>query len=61
MLAGLLQAPSAYDPYYYYDRAIKRRNVVLSKMKELGMISAEEYKTAKKEKNQIGGWRRKLR
>ncbi|AIE59201.1 transglycosylase domain-containing protein [Bacillus methanolicus] len=50
MLAGLLQAPSAYDPYYYYDRAIKRRNVVLSKMKELGMISAEEYKTAKKEK-----------
>jgi penicillin-binding protein 2A len=50
MLAGLLKAPSALDPYNNYDAAIKRRNVVLSKMNELGMISDSEYKQAKSEK-----------
>jgi penicillin-binding protein 2A len=48
-LAALLQAPSALDPYEHYDRAIKRRNVVLVKMEELGMISKEEYNKARKE------------
>lgn len=46
LLAGLLQSPSALDPYNHYDRAIKRRNIVLGKMKELGMISKTEYNTA---------------
>ncbi len=49
LLAGLLQSPSALDPYQHYDRAMNRRNTVLGKMKELGMISNSEYKTAKKE------------
>jgi penicillin-binding protein 2A len=53
MLAGLLQAPSAYDPYNHYERAINRRNVVLSKMKELGMISEKEYKAAKNEEIEL--------
>ncbi|MCM3764316.1 transglycosylase domain-containing protein [Neobacillus niacini] len=50
MLAGLLQSPNYYNPYRHYDKAIERRNVVLGKMKELGMISKEEYAQAKKEK-----------
>ncbi|MFZ7944659.1 MULTISPECIES: transglycosylase domain-containing protein [Bacillaceae] len=50
MLAGLLHAPNYLDPYKNYDLAIKRRNVVLGKMKELGFISAQEVETAKKEK-----------
>ncbi|MEH7307189.1 transglycosylase domain-containing protein [Neobacillus drentensis] len=50
MLAGLLHSPNYLDPYKNYDLAMKRRNTVLSKMKELGMISSSEYKQAKKEK-----------
>ncbi|EIJ82006.1 penicillin-binding protein [Bacillus methanolicus PB1] len=53
LLAGLLQAPSAYDPYNHYDRAMERRNVVLGKMKGLGMISADEFKAAKTEEIQL--------
>jgi penicillin-binding protein 2A len=50
MLAGLLHAPNYLDPYHNYDLAMKRRNVVLAKMKELGMISNSQYKQAKAEK-----------
>lgn len=53
MLAGLLHAPSALDPYNNYEGAMKRRNVVLAKMKEQGMISEEEYKNAKEEKIEL--------
>lgn len=50
MLAGLLHAPEALDPYHHYDLAMKRRNVVLAKMKELGIITNAEYSSALKEK-----------
>lgn len=50
MLAGLLHAPNYLDPYKNYDLAMKRKNVVLAKMKELGMITKQEYTTAKKQK-----------
>ncbi|MGP7819126.1 transglycosylase domain-containing protein [Niallia sp. 01092] len=50
LLAGLLQAPSALDPYENYDGAVKRRNVVLRKMKEQQIITNEEYKEALAEK-----------
>lgn len=53
LLAGLLQSPSALDPYNHYERAMKRRNVVLGKMKEHKMISAEEFKDAVNEKIQL--------
>jgi penicillin-binding protein 2A len=49
MLAGILQAPSALNPYKNYDGAIKRRNTVLLKMHELKMISDDEYAQAKQE------------
>ena len=50
MLAGLLQAPSALDPHNHYEKAIERRNVVLASMKELEMITEDEYNKAKQEK-----------
>ncbi|WP_419887995.1 PBP1A family penicillin-binding protein [Neobacillus niacini] len=53
LLAGLLQSPSYLDPTKNYDAAMKRRNVVLSKMNELGMITKEQYTSAKKEKIEI--------
>lgn len=49
LLAGLLQSPSARDPYKHLDRAIERRNVVLSRMLENKLISEAEYEAAKKE------------
>ena len=50
MLAGLLQAPSALDPHNHYEKAIERRNIVLASMKELEMITEDEYNKAKQEK-----------
>ncbi|MBC1417632.1 PBP1A family penicillin-binding protein [Listeria fleischmannii] len=44
-IAGLLQAPSAYDPYKHLDKATNRRNMVLKAMKENGKITEAEYKT----------------
>jgi penicillin-binding protein 2A len=49
-LAALLQAPNALNPYKHYDRALDRRNIVLSKMKQLKMISDEEYQSSIKDK-----------
>ncbi|MGD6843256.1 transglycosylase domain-containing protein [Bacillus infantis] len=50
LLAGLLQSPSALDPYQHYDRSISRRDTVLGKMLELGYISKDEYEKAIAEK-----------
>ena len=43
LLAGLLKSPNYLDPTKNYDVAMKRRNVVLGKMKELGFINEEQY------------------
>lgn len=48
LIAGLFQAPSAYDPYLYPEKAEARRKVVLSLMKRHGYINSLEYETAKK-------------
>lgn len=45
LLAGILQLPNYYNPFNNYDVATKRRNVVLSRMKELNYISEWEYET----------------
>jgi membrane peptidoglycan carboxypeptidase len=39
MLAGLVQNPAAYDPLQHPVAAIRRRNVVLQRMAQLGYIS----------------------
>ncbi|MBC8143579.1 MAG: PBP1A family penicillin-binding protein, partial [Armatimonadetes bacterium] len=48
LLAGLPQQPARLEPFKHKDAAIKRRNVVLMKMRELGYISAEACDVSQK-------------
>ncbi|WP_264736761.1 transglycosylase domain-containing protein [Cytobacillus firmus] len=50
LLAGLVKAPSAINPYQNEEKAIERRNLVLDRMKEHSFISEEEWEKAKNEK-----------
>lgn len=54
MLAGLIRSPMYYSPIKNYDRAIKRRNLVLRRMLELGYISPQQYNEAISEPLIIG-------
>jgi len=47
LLAGLFQAPTAYDPYQYPEKAEARRNQVLNLMVRHGYITKEEADIAK--------------
>ncbi len=49
-LAGIVRAPSTTDPINYPKAALARRNVVLDKMREQGMISAKAWKQARASK-----------
>ncbi len=49
LLAGLLQAPSRYTPYRNPEGARDRRDVVLARMEELGMIGPRERAAAQQE------------
>ncbi len=42
MLAAIIQSPSAYDPKFYPENALFRRNLVLERMAEQGYISPEQ-------------------
>ncbi len=46
LLAGLIQRPSYYNPYRYPQRAIERRNLVLTLMRQNGYLSAEQAEKA---------------
>jgi len=46
LIAGMFQAPSAYDPFVNPDRAQARRKTVLHLMKKHGYITAEQEKIA---------------
>lgn len=46
LLAGLIRYPSYYSPFKNYDRAIKRRNVVLNRMLKLKYIDKQTYQEA---------------
>ena len=48
MLAAMVQAPSRYRPDRGYARAVKRRDYVLRRMRELGMITAEQEEGARR-------------
>lgn len=43
LLAGMLQLPEYYNPYYHEERAINRMNMVLGNMLRLEYITEEEY------------------
>jgi penicillin-binding protein 1B len=49
ILAGIISAPNRYTPLRHPERAMIRRDLVLGKMADYGMISAEELNTAKSE------------
>ncbi|WP_296809082.1 PBP1A family penicillin-binding protein [Thiocapsa sp.] len=46
MLAGIPKAPSSNNPVTNPERALERRNYILSRMVELGQIDREEYEIA---------------
>lgn len=46
LIAGLFQAPTAYDPYLHPEAAAQRRAIVLRLMKRHGYITAEEEEMA---------------
>ena len=50
MLAGSLNSPSNYDPYYNLNKATKRRNTILDLMVKHGYISQDECDLAKQVK-----------
>lgn len=45
-LAGVINAPNGFDPYYNYDAAIERRNETLDLMLYHGYITEEEHELA---------------
>src|SRR5690606_5341843 len=47
LLIGLVKGPSYYDPRRYPERALDRRNFVLEKLHENGLIDDAEYKRAR--------------
>ncbi len=48
LIAGLIPAPSYFNPYKYPDRVKKRRNHILNAMHEEGYISDTEFERAQK-------------
>lgn len=59
LLAGLPRAPSVYDPRDHPERAVERRNVVLSLMAREGFISVEDAGKASRQKLRVPrqGWK----
>ncbi|RMF66143.1 MAG: PBP1A family penicillin-binding protein, partial [Calditrichaeota bacterium] len=43
LLVGLLKAPAYYSPITHPDKALVRRNIVLSAMREMNFLTEEEY------------------
>ncbi|RDI74096.1 PBP-1a-fam: IA-type penicillin-binding protein [Gaiella occulta] len=48
LLAGMTQAPSAYDPFAEPGRALARRDEVLRAMREQGVIDEQQYRWARR-------------
>ncbi len=46
MLAGIPNAPTSLNPVKYYDKANKRANLVLSRLKSLGWVDEQQYDQA---------------
>ncbi|SDS16323.1 transglycosylase domain-containing protein [Microlunatus soli] len=46
MLAGLVRSPDAYDPVAHEEAGVQRRNYVLSRMSQLGVIDKADAKNA---------------
>lgn len=53
LIAGLIRAPSALSPWSNLDGAVRRSHVVLERMRELGVIGAEEEARARRARVRI--------
>ncbi len=53
LLAGLPKSPTNYNPYRHLDRAVKRRDIVLGRMAQVGFISRLEAEQAMLEVPQL--------
>jgi len=53
LLIGLPNAPSYFNPVRHLDRALKRANTILTRMRNLGWIKEDEYLIAIKETPEI--------
>ena len=53
MLVGIPNAPSYYNPLRHYERTIKRANLILRRLRNLGWITKTEYEEAKKERPKV--------
>ncbi len=51
LLAGLTQAPSAYNPFVEASKALARRDAVLRAMRDQGAVTAEQYAWATRSKD----------
>jgi penicillin-binding protein 1B len=49
LLAGMIRGPNSYSPVSNPDRARERRDVVLTRLRDLGKISEADYRKAKRE------------
>ena len=58
-LAGMIRAPSAYDPGDRPDAAVRRRNAALERMGTLGWLTPEEVAAAQGEPLDAGGGARR--
>ena len=53
LLAGLPQRPTSLDPYRHEAAARRRQQWVLERMRSLGLLSPEDYETARRERLRI--------
>jgi membrane peptidoglycan carboxypeptidase len=49
LLAGIVRSPSGYDPTRFPEEALERRNVVLTRMRDVGFIRTDQLDKAKAE------------
>ena len=50
MFAGIIRAPNTYSPVHHPERARERRNMVLRRMRELGMLDERQLAQATQER-----------
>ena len=55
LLAGLVQRPSDYNPYYRMDRALTRRETVFRRMMDNGYVTEDEVARAREEELELKG------
>lgn len=46
LLAGMIQIPNSYNPYRFPERAVRKRNIVLDRMRAEGYLTVEEATAA---------------